>query len=523
MAQKLFSRRDALRLGTGSAVVLAAPAVHASCHSGGLRIRRRTDFHSFDPMDTRGEDEVITRNILAPLVRAKQTTQGNVEWEIVPHLATGWEVSDDGRKYSFALRSQTWSSGSNISADDVVASFRRVAGMGAEKKPRNSVFWAQLKDVTNTGDSIEIVLESPVADFAKKVLPWGAACVVEGSRSSSAGTTSFGIDQGPTSGRFKICELVPGSHLSLERDENWSGESAQLERASFIVIHNDRVADARFAAGEIDVMRATPEVLYNRSPLLTDLLFSDRVRVVDTPASFVRYVAINPKTIDTPELRRAIQLGIDPQEIVQSIYSDAPLSEGLVSVAYGFVPQHLLGSISEPTLSPDSGAARALVEEVGATGREIRIASRVFQSELEIARRVAEQLQQIDLNPRLVQLESAQFFQELQFADNFDLAIRPVFYQELDPTDATYQFQSSNFSFGFENERYDELHERLPFIFDAEERRSVLQEMQGIVIEDGAILPIEDVQARWLTSPRIDANFLPDASIGDLGDWSVDN
>ena len=47
--------------------------------------------------------------------------------EILPNLATSWEVSDDGLTYTFSLRDDvTFANGDPLTADDVVFSFTRM-------------------------------------------------------------------------------------------------------------------------------------------------------------------------------------------------------------------------------------------------------------------------------------------------------------------------------------------------------------------------------------------------------------
>ena len=61
---------------------LSIPAIHTArsdCSKPALRIRVSRDFQTFDPADAWGEDAIITRNLLAPLVRFKKR-KGSEDW-----------------------------------------------------------------------------------------------------------------------------------------------------------------------------------------------------------------------------------------------------------------------------------------------------------------------------------------------------------------------------------------------------------------------------------------------------------
>ena len=46
---------------------------------------------------------------------------------MIGDLAKSWEISSDGLEYTFNLRDAKWHDGTDFSADDVVATFQRIA------------------------------------------------------------------------------------------------------------------------------------------------------------------------------------------------------------------------------------------------------------------------------------------------------------------------------------------------------------------------------------------------------------
>ncbi|NJO86578.1 MAG: hypothetical protein HC821_00340, partial [Lewinella sp.] len=45
---------------------------------------------------------------------------------MIPGAAESWEVSDDGRVYTFTLRDHSWSDGTPVTADDFVFAMQRI-------------------------------------------------------------------------------------------------------------------------------------------------------------------------------------------------------------------------------------------------------------------------------------------------------------------------------------------------------------------------------------------------------------
>lgn len=121
-----ISRRSLLQIGTalGLAAFLPLTASAAEPVSGGtLRLafyRDNTILLSLDPFQVYWiEHRVVLRNVAESL-----TDQNPDTGEIIPWLATGWQVSDDGLEYTFTLRQGvTFSDGTVFDANAVKTAF----------------------------------------------------------------------------------------------------------------------------------------------------------------------------------------------------------------------------------------------------------------------------------------------------------------------------------------------------------------------------------------------------------------
>ncbi|MEM9633220.1 MAG: ABC transporter substrate-binding protein [Pseudomonadota bacterium] len=524
---KGLTRRQFTGLSVFTASALAAPPVIA-CREGNhprLRIRRETDFTNFDPADYHWEDEVITRNVLAPLVRSRQKKGRAKSWEVVPHLATDWTSNGSATEITFRIMDQPWRDIGDLTAEDVKYSFERIAGVnGHSLNAKQQFAWENLEGVDVTGPrTVALRLKSSRPSLVQDVLPWGAGCIVSKEACENMSGNRFQLDPGRSSGRYKITALERGSHLDLDCEENWKGEPVSIQKARFMVVHDDRVADALLASGELDVMRATPDVLFNRIAAfdrLRNIVGSD-LQIADTPSSTVSYLAINsgPDRINAPEIRVAIQYAIEPKEVLASVYGGQFGRE-----ASSFLPAHVEGAVRERARPFDQTMARELLRDGGYDQRELRLAYLPTSVNDVKAKAIAEQLNAVGL---AIRLEPLGFPELMDVLPDLDLALLRVRASTLQPMDAARRFyrgpaDSNRLAMGFSSAEYDETFQAAQTELDLSKRLSLIETLQNLVYSDGAYVPIEDEQATWLLKGAV-PSFTPGGAIGDLGDWEFSN
>src|SRR6187551_2877510 len=106
----------------GAAIVTAGLAA-GSAESQTLSIMRGTDAPHFDGQRT-------TWSPSSDIVNMFQDTLVALDWDgrtAIPYLAKSWEISDDGKLYTFKLRDDVqFCSGKKFTAADVIYSFKRL-------------------------------------------------------------------------------------------------------------------------------------------------------------------------------------------------------------------------------------------------------------------------------------------------------------------------------------------------------------------------------------------------------------
>ncbi len=284
---------------------------------------------SIDPgvaEDSAGGD--ILRDLFEGLMN--QDADGN----LIPGVATGFEVSDDNLVYTFTLRDNAkWSNGDPVVAGDFEYAWKRAASpelaspyswfielMSLENA--SAVIAGEMDPselgVTAVDDStLEVRLTQPLPYFAQMTthfttFPVHKATVdAHGSEWTQAGNMV-------SNGAYKLTEFVPQERMVRERNEMyWDNENTYIDKVVRLVIPDENVALTRYLAGELD-RTAVPT---GQFPRLSEE-FPDEALSVPTACSYYYTINLtdtgNPALMDA-DVRKALSLAIDRDVIVENV------------------------------------------------------------------------------------------------------------------------------------------------------------------------------------------------------------
>ncbi|ADB50661.1 ABC transporter substrate-binding protein [Conexibacter woesei] len=264
--------------------------------------------------------------------------------------------------------------GSPLTPADVVYSIDR------NRDPRVGGYWASnfgsVDTVTVTGEH-EVTLKLRRPDYwLEGVLSFMAGVVVKKSYAQERGK-DYGTPSGGAmcTGSYRLGAWRTGGAVQLVRnDDYWnSGVRPHVRELSFKGVPDHSALTAGLLTGEID----------GTYPLglstLDQLRQSDAVEVYEGPSYMVGAMILN---LDGPlgdvRVRQALSLALDRQGIVATTFKGtAEPSRALASPGtWGYAKDVFSAAWDAlPAPEPDLDAARRLVEEAGASGREITIAT----------------------------------------------------------------------------------------------------------------------------------------------------
>lgn len=316
-----------------------------------------------DSIDVIDSINVNTSEILAQIYET--LVYIDQQQNIYPGLALSWERSDDAKVWTFTLvQNAKFHDGTPLDAQAVVDHFEYIRTSDNIKGNFSSALKPNLEKTEKLDDyTIRITLKEPRPDFLIDMAEPAAGI------DNIAHVKAMGDDVGFNpigSGPFKFKEWVRGSHITLERNPDWTWGSpmfgttgpAKLDEVVFRFIPEAQTRLATLEAGETHFIDMLP--------------FQDILRMREdtrfTVSGFLlpgmpqmNYLNTRLAPTDDINVRKAIIYATDKQSIIDSVYF------GLVEPAYG--PLSKAFPEYDPTIeqlySFDPEKAKQLLEESG--------------------------------------------------------------------------------------------------------------------------------------------------------------
>ncbi len=337
------------RPSTGGAATAAPAAQNASqtgsCPAGATKggtlvMARGSDSQGFDPpAETSGESIKVLDNLYNGLVRAGQNG------EILPDLASSWNVSPDGLTYTFNLRTGVkFHDGTDFNADAVKFSFDRPFN---KEDPSYLASMSQATGFTFTSvkavdavdpKTVKITLKEPNAAFLNN-LSTAIADVV-----SPAAVKKFGKDfrENPVgTGPYKFVSWTRNQQVELARNPDYFLKDCPLlDKVIFRVIPDNTVRLQELKTGAVQLADSL-------APTDVAAIKGDsNLKLYQQPAPIISI--INFKLTKDPwkdvRVRQAVAAAIDLPTLVKALYADTavpatgPLLPGLLGYDASFKP-----------------------------------------------------------------------------------------------------------------------------------------------------------------------------------------
>ena len=251
-----------------------------------------------------------------------------VTWDdslrLVPDLlveiptGTNGGISPDNLTYTYRLKPGVrWHDGKPLTAADVEFTYRVIMHpeCGAETQQGFDII-----ERVETPDSLTVVfkLREPYAGFVadtfsdEDVLPRHLLEHEIGANFRNAAFHRAPIGSGP----FKFQDWVPGSHITVVRNDDYHGGAPELDSIVFQVIPDANALALQLQAGAIDGADGLEPA---QLPALQDL---DRLRIVRTPSLAYEHVDFNceHEILRDARVRRALAAATDRDALAATVY-----------------------------------------------------------------------------------------------------------------------------------------------------------------------------------------------------------
>ena len=520
---RLEARATAGGVHTGAAHILTQDIQPGGTLTYGLNF----DFDGhLDPQATNFDSVIrVTLNVCEPLVWMPSAT------EIVPNLAESWEISPDGREYTFKLKQGvTFHDGTPFNAEAVKFTFDRVVALDkmtaeavASGTPAEAVPTADPAQVLTPGQShdqvgtydhsevidehtIKMVLSEPFSPFLTGLN--GYLGIVSPTAVQTMGLAEF--DRKPVgTGPYKVSEWVEADHVTLTKNPDYKGGSPAFQNqgpAYFDEIIYKIIPDAAVRSGTLgsDETQYIDEV----DPLqLEDLQSNPDLEVVQQgqPGSgwtLLINISRPDRAVSDLKVRQALHYAVDKDAFNQAVFAGTavPAASPLMKPTFAYEPK------TEGMYSYDTAKTESLLEEAGWTkgsddirekdGQKLQLYFPIQDRPNDRAQATFLQgaFRAVGVDLQVDPMERAAYRAKVREEKDYDFSF--MWFSYADPDVLRTIFYSKNKE-AFNRARYDnpevdKMLEDAAASSDPEARQPLYSQIQMKVLEDAVVIPLAD-------------------------------
>ncbi len=287
--------------------------------------------------------------------------------EMVPDLAERWEVSSDGRQYTFYLRQGArWQDGTPVTSDDVTTTIGLIQQPGFPGTPALAAFWRNIKVTASDPWTVRFVLPGPYAPFPEAASVGLLQSRLWAGLKSTALAESELNDAPVGTGPYRIRQVIPDG-LELQSNPWYYGPKPAIAQMAVRFYPDSQSLTVALKRGEV-----TAAARLSPSDLST-LAVNPEIRVQSGPLASYMLVYLNTKLpyFQDRGTRQALMLALDRQRLVDRFASgvgqilDSPI-----------LPQSWAYTTTVRKYGTDIEQARSLLDKagwkVGANGIRLR-------------------------------------------------------------------------------------------------------------------------------------------------------
>ncbi|GEB88373.1 hypothetical protein ZMO02_00100 [Zymomonas mobilis subsp. pomaceae] len=431
-------------------------------------------------------DEVSYGTIFEGLVRLSRDSQPE------PWLATGWQISADGRDYIFTLKPHvTFSDGSPFNAESAAFSLNHARAATSTNVQQEALSVIEKIEVISPL-KLHIRLKQPDSFFLTLLgLP---DCVMISPQSASNLATAP-VGTGP----FRLDFWHHGDQLQLVARSDYWGKYPPLKTLDFLFITDPFAAYAAIKTGRVDFFANFPA-----PENMAELAKDSRLKLLSFPSEGEVILAFNQHLplFQNRLLRQAISLAINRPALI-----DAALYGYGRVIGSHFPPQNpdYLDLTGYYKYNPEKAQQR--LKQAGyPNGLSLNLDLPPSSYATRSGEMIADQLAKIGIHVTIHRLEWMTWLDQVYQKHNFQMTI----VSHAEPFDYMI-YGKKNYYFGYHNPVLNRLLEEIHSNSDPIRRHRLLQDVQKTLTEDAAnvflfqaphlVVAKKDLEGLWRESP----------------------
>lgn len=453
--------------------------------------------------------------------------------KVIPAAAEKWDVSEDGKTYTFHLHQDAkWSNGDALTANDFVYGWLRALDPNLDPKPSEyayQLYYIAGAEAYNTGSgnaedvaikaldehTLEVTLNNPTTYFTS-MLGLSVYAPIHTSVKENpafAAEASTIIGNGP----FVMTEWKRNNSITLVPNENYHARDEIKFNKIFFTMVNDSNSELNmYETNKIDYAGAPTGSLPIDQYTTISEKYGDEFKIKGTASLYYYLFNTTQAPFDNAKIRQALSMAIDRKLITEKVTMGGQLP------AYGLVPPGILGTndefrneYSDAYFAEDVEQAKTLLAEgLAESGLTAMPEFTLTYNTNEMHQKVAEAIvdmwrSNLGITAKIGNEEWGVFL-ENRNAMNFDVARAGWGADYNDPISYIGLFTSTsgNNGTGYSSPEYDALVAEAGKATDTKTRMDIMAQAEKLFIESHAIIPIYYYSTVYLTKPNLENVYI---------------
>ena len=313
-----------------------------------------------------------------------------------PDLAEKWDISPDGKTYTFHLRKGVkFHNGRELTATDVKYTYERILNPDTASIAKS--FFDPISSIEATDQStVTIQLKAANTPFLVNTAATWAGIVAKEIVDENKGDLNK-VEAG--SGPFKLLEWTPDTRTVLVRNPDYyvAGQPA-VDKITYLIMPEESARIAALRTGNIQFTILSAAGF--------DTLKSDSsVKAVEGPTLGYFYLGMNvaKPPFDKPQVRQAISYAVDRGEIISSVFRGHARPTGPVPSA---LADWAVDTAQFDTYKPNVDKAKQLLAEAGVSNlKTSMMAMSTLPQQVDAAQVIRSQLLKVGIDAEVQPLE----------------------------------------------------------------------------------------------------------------------
>jgi len=439
----------------------------------------------------------------------------------VPGIAEKWNISKDGKVYTFHLRKDAkWSNGDPVTAHDFVYGWNRILHPNIASEFSYMLYYIKNAKAFNKGDlkkfadvgvkatddfTLRVELENPTPFFLGILqhtagFPLHKKTIEKFARMDERSTEWTRPGNMVTNGPFKLKEWEINKKLVVEKNPHyWNADIVKLNEIHFLPIDSQQTEERKFRAGELHV---TNEIHNDKIP--TYQKKNNKALKIEPYLGIYMYEINTTKPpLDNKNVRKAMAMSIDREAIVKYVTKGGQMPYG------GYIPPNTGGFSPSYAIPYDVKKAQKLLADAGyPEGKDFPKVELLYNTH-ENHKSIAEAVQQmwkknLGIHVELVNQDWKVYLDSHQNM-NFQVLRRGWIGDYNDPNTFLEVYTSYNNlnHVGWKNKDFDAALEKANRTNSQEVRMQQFQKAEELLLKDAVIFPIYVYTRVYLKSPYV--------------------